>query len=338
MSVYTTSTSGIFVGWETASALGTLIPSERSELFVKLAISDPSIDVKYKLSSGALPAGLSLNRDGTISGSVLTNTGTSTIVTTSTISITATDNHDNSLLTGTFYISVSQTTSTEYTSLYFKPLQNRTKRLEYIQFVHNETIFKNELIYRPYDINFGVQQDLKLVLDFGVEKLSLEEYADIISENFQKRRFILGSIKSAIARNSDKTSRHAIIYVEVIDENVINGVSISKSFTYNGRTYYPSSIPNIRDRIRENAGRTDVLDPDFTKEIQTAGSGKLGYIPFIPICFANPESADKVIRNINNSDFKFRNIDYEIDRVYIENSHNNEGAKYLLLNRSTGLV
>lgn len=338
MSVYTTSTSGIFLGWETTSTLGTLTPGKNSELFVKLAISTSSVDVKYHLSGGSFPTGLTLNHDGTIAGSVAVNTGTSTSVTTSTVSITATDNSNNHLLTGTFYITVSQTTSTEYTSIYFKPLQNRQKRAEYIEFVHNELIFSKDLLYRPYDTNFGIQQDLKLVLDFGVKKLSLAEYADIISENFQKRRFIVGPIKSAVARNADKTVRHVMIYADIIDSNVINGVSISRSFIFNGITYYPSSIPNIRGRIEDSTERTDDLDPLFTKEIQLAGEGRLGYIPFIPICFANPDASGKLIRNINNSNFKFKNIDYEIDRVYIENTQENEGAKYLLLSRSTGLV
>lgn len=338
MSVYTTSTGGIFIGWETTSTLGTLFPGETSELFVKLAVSTSSVDVKYYLTNGSLPSGLHLNHDGTISGSVVVNTEIPAITTTSTFSITAKDNHHNNLLTGTFSVSVIQTESTEYTSMYFKPLQNKTKRLEYIQFVHNEDIFDQNLIYRPYDPNFGIQQDLKLVLDFGVEKLNLSDYAEIIAENFQKRRFLVGALKSAVAKNADKTARHHLIYVDIIDNNVINGVSVSKSFTFNGVTYYPSSIPNIRDRIKENAVRTDNLDPAFTKETQQVGYGKIGYIPFIPVCFAKPEGVSKLIRNIKNSGFKFKNIDYDIDRVYIANTQNNEGAKYLLLSRSTGLL
>jgi hypothetical protein len=338
MSVYTTSTSGIFIGWETTSTLGTLFPGETSELFVKLAVSTSTVDVKYHLTNGSLPTGLSLNHDGTIFGAVAVNTGTSTSVTTSTFSITAKDNHQNHLITGTFSIIVSQTDPTEYTSMYFKPLQTKTKRLEYIQFVHNEDIFTKDLIYRPYDANFGIQQDLKLVLDFGVKKVSLSEYAGIISENFQKRRFLIGSLKSAVAKNPNKSIRHYLIYVDIIDTNIVNDTSISKSFTFNGITYYPSSITNIRERIKENTDRTDTLDPAFTKESQQVGYGKLGYIPFIPVCFATPEGASKIIRNIKNSDFKFRNIDYDIDRVYIADTQNNEGAKYLLLSRSTGLV
>jgi hypothetical protein len=337
MSVYTTSTAGIFIGWETTATLGTLIPGEKSELFVKLAVSTSSVDIKYYLS-GELPQGLSLNHDGTISGIAALNTGTSTIVTTSTFSVSATDNNRNHLLTGTFSISISQTTSTEYTSIYFKPLQKKSKRSEYTSFIQDENVFKKDLIYRPYDTNFGIQRDLKLVLDFGIESLSLSEYADIISQNFQKRRFFLGSLKSAVARNVDGTVRHSLIYVDVIDKNVINGTSVSSSFTYNGITYYPSSIPNIRNRINDTAGRTDTLDPPFTKETQVLGYGKLGYIPFVPVCFATHTGANKIIRNIKSSGFEFKNVDYEIDRVYIEKSQNNEGAKYLLLSRSTGLV
>ena len=299
MSVYTTSTSGIFIGWETSSNLGTLNPGKNSELFVKLAVSTSSVTVKYYLD-GELPTGLNLNHDGTISGIVPVNTSTNNIISTSTFFVTAKDNNYNHLTTGTFSITVSQTSSIEYTSIYFKPLQTKVKRLNHIKFIQDEEIFVQDLIYRPYDSNFGIQRDLKLVLDFGVKKLSLEEYADIISQNFQKRRFFLGSLKSAVARNADKSIRYSLIYVDVIDKNVINGISVAKSFIYNGVTYYPSSIPNIRDRINDTTVRTDELDPLFTKETQVSGYGKLGYIPFIPVCFTTEIGASKIIRNIKS--------------------------------------
>lgn len=339
MSVYTTSTSGIFVGWENTGNLGVLSPEENSELFVKIAISTSTVDVKYKLTGGVLPDSLVLNHDGTISGNVPTNPGVGSVVTTSSFSVSAIDNHHNNLITGAFSITVNQTTSTEFTNLYFKPLLVKSKREEFLQFINNDNIFNSELIYRPFDKNFGVQRDLKLILDFGVKKLMLSEYANILTKNFQKRKFIIGTVKSAVAKNTDGTIRHHIVYLDIIDTNTdSSGNSVINEFLFNGITYYPSSFKNMKSRIKEYTQVLTALNPAFTKTIQPGASIPTGYIPFIPICFSLPDKNKMLIRNIINSGFDFNKINYEIDRIYIKNSQNNQGAKYLLLDRNTGIV
>ena len=339
MSVYTTSTSGIFVGWENTGNLGVLSPGENSELFVKIAISTSTVDVKYQLTGGSLPASLVLNHDGTISGSMPTQVWTGSNTTTSSFSISAIDNHRNSLIAGDFSIVFTQTTSTEFTNLYFKPLLIKSKRSEFSNFINDDNIFNADLIYRPFDPTFGIQRDLKLVVEFGIEKLGLSDYANILTENFQKRKFIIGSVKSAVAKNNDGTIRHHIVYLDVIDANInASGISIPNEFLFNGVTYYPSSFTTMKTRIANSATITYDLNPPFTKTIQPGAALATGYVAFIPLCFSLPDKNSKLIRNINNSGFDFSKINYDIDRIYINSSQNNDGAKYLLLNRNAGIV
>jgi hypothetical protein len=339
MSVYTTSTSGIFVGWENTGNLGVISRGENSELFVKIAISTSTVDVKYQLTGGNLPESLVLNHDGTISGVVPTQSWVSSSTTTSTFSVEAIDNHRNMLIAGEFSITVKQTTSTEFTNLYFKPLLIKFKRDEFSNFINNDNIFNPELIYRPFDKSFGIQRDLKLVLEFGVKKLTLLDYANMLTNNFQKRKFIIGSVKSAVAKNSDGTTRHHIVYLDIIDTNInSSGNSIPNAFLFNGVTYYPSSLVNMKTRIANSATITHELNPPFTTTIQPGAAIATGYIAFIPLCFSLPDKNSKLIRNINNNGFDFSKINYDIDRIYINSSQGNDGAKYLLLNRNTGIV
>lgn len=338
MPIYTTSTAGVFIGWENTGSIGSIVPGEISELYVKAFVSTATVDTKYKLISGSLPSNLTLNSDGLICGIVTVNTSTSSIITTSSFTIEVSDNNNNFLIDGNFSITVNQSTSTEYTNLYFKSLASQEKKREYRDFMEDSNIFDPKLIYRYYDANFGKQRKPKFVLNFGVEKLELSDYVNIISQNFYKRRFLFGPPKVAVTKNADKTVRHEIIYVEIIDTNInSSGVSIPSEITFNGITYYPSSIDNIRGRIKDGAETITSQDPSFTKTIQENDSTTLGYTAFVPICFALPGKGNKVLRSINNSGFKFNLIDFDIDRIYVQESYNTQGTKYLLLSRNPGI-
>ena len=325
--------------WETTGTIGTLVPGEISELYVKGRFSTSSLYLNYSLTDGALPEGLTLNRDGTISGRAEPNPGLTTVVLTSTCIISVTDTNNNNLLNGRFFISVNQTDNTKYTEVYCRPFLSQDKRTEFADFIRNEEIFIPELLYRPLDPYFGKQEDLKLVIDFGVKQISMNQYANIISTNFYRRKISLGELKVAVAKNNDGTVKHEIIYVDIIDKHVnSDNISISKEITFNGNTYYPPSIANMRAKFSSGTVITSVRNPSFTKFVQAGDTIKPGYIPFVPLCFTLPGRSATIIRKINESGFKFNTVNFEIDRLIVEKSTGPAGAKYLLLNRSSRLA
>lgn len=326
--------------WETTGTIGTLVTGEISELYVKGNFPTSTVSTTYKISSGTLPSGLILNRDGTISGranriDTILNTATST----SSFVIAITDSNNNQVRSGTFSITVKQTDSTEYTEIYCKPFLVQSKRSEFTEFIRNEKIFIPNMLYRPLDSNFGKQEEIKLVIDFGVKKETLATYANAISTNFYKRNIALGELKTAVARNVDGTIKHEIIYVDIIDKHTNSSrISAPKEITFNGTTYYPPSILNMRYRINENSTVTNIRNPSFTNTVQLGNSTVSGYIPFVPICCTLPGKGVTIIRKINESNFKFNTFNFEIDRIIIQNSLNQTGAKYLLLNRNSKLA
>jgi hypothetical protein len=325
--------------WETTGTIGTVVPGEICELYVKGQFSTSSLYLNYSLTDGALPAGLTLNKDGTISGRAEPNPGFTNVVLTSTCAISVTDTNNNNLLNGRFSINVNQTDNTQYTEIYCRPFLPQDKRSEFLNFIRNEEIFIPELLYRPLDPYFGKQQDLKLVIDFGVKRLSMTDYANIVSTNFYRRKIALGELKTAVAKNSDGTVKHEIIYVDIIDKHVnSNKISVPTEITFNGNTYYPPSIANMREKFASETVVTSIRNPSFTKFVQAGDATKPGYIPFVPLCFTLPGRSATVIRKINESGFKFNTFNFEIDRLIVENSTGPAGAKYLLLNRSSRLA
>jgi len=69
--------------WETTGTIGTIVPGEISELYVKGRFSTSTLYTSYSIVNGSLPSGLTLYRDGTIGGRVDVNTGTTTATSTS---------------------------------------------------------------------------------------------------------------------------------------------------------------------------------------------------------------------------------------------------------------
>jgi len=325
--------------WETTGTIGTLVPGEISELYVKGQFSTSTVYTTYSLISGSLPNGLTLNRDGTISGRVNINTAVTTATSTSSFVVAISDTNNNNLLRGAFSINLRQTSSSTYTEIYAKPLLKQSKRTEFLEFIRNKEIFIPNLLYRPVDPNFGKQEELKLVIDFGVERLSTTGYANLMQTNFDRRKISLGGLKTAVARNTNGIVRHEIIYVEVIDKHVnLDKISVPKEITFNKNTYYPSSILNMRAKLATEAKFTTVRNPSFTNFLQEGELVKPGYIAFVPLCFTLPGKSATIIRKINESGFKFNTFDFEIDRVIVQNALNESGAKYLLLNRSSRLA
>ena len=326
--------------WETTGTIGKLVTGEISELYVKGQFPTSNVSTTYKISSGTLPSGLILNRDGTISGranriDAILNTATST----SSFVVAITDANNNQLRSGTFSITVNQTDSIEYTEIYCKPFLIQSKRSEFTEFIRNEKIFIPNMLYRPLDPNFGKQEEIKLVIDFGVKRETLATYANIMSTNFYKRKIEFGKLKTAVARNADGTIRHEIIYVDIIDKHAnSSSIGAPREITFNGTTYYPPSILNMRYKINENSTVTNIRNPSFTNTVQTGNSTVSGYIPFVPICATLPGKSVTIIRKINESNFKFNTFDFEIDRIIIQNALNQTNTKYLILNRNSKLA
>ena len=326
--------------WETTGTIGTLVPGEISELYVKGQFSTSTIYTTYKISSGTLPNGLTLNRDGTISGRAnIINTTFNNATSTSSFTVAITDSNNNHLRSNNFSITVKQTLSTQYTEIYCKPFLIQSKRSDFTEFIKNEKIFIPSMLYRPLDPNFGKQEEIKLVIDFGVKRETLATYVDIMSTNFYKRKIEFGKLKTAVARNADGTIRHEIIYVDIIDKHVNSSkISVPREIIFNGTTYYPPSMLNMRARLESITNLTIIRNPKFTSTVQTGDSIVSGYIPFVPLCFTLPNKSATIIRKINESNFKFNTFNFEIDRVIVQDALNQTGAKYLLLNRNSKLA
>lgn len=321
------------VFWKTDNFLGTLTTQEISELFVEAGTNISNLPIKYEIKNGSLPTGLNLNEDGTISGLVDVNTNFSSTSTLYTFNIAVTDNNKNEFINKDFSISVNQTTSTEYTNIWCRPYLKESDRKLIRDFLSNTDIFIPDLIYRPRDSYFGIQKNLKMMIHYGIEKENLSDYVDTISQNFSRKKFYFGKIKSAISINDNKEV-YELIYIDILDKLINDqNQSISLSFTFNGRTYFPTTVENMRTRLESLHNNTSNFDPKFTKTILPNTVSEFGFIKFIPLCFIKPGNSNLILRKIQDSKFKFNVFDFEVDRIIFQSTRDFQTNKYLLFRR-----
>lgn len=321
------------LAWNNNSYIGAIEEGFTSELSISASQQFyPVSEIKYALVSGSLPEGLRLRHDGTLTGKIAYNN-------TSSYSFTAQakDNVNSESITGTFTINVTASEKS-YTEAYFQPFFNLQKREQYRNFILDESIFKPSLMYRYHDSNFGVQTKMKMVLNFGLEQINLEEYVVALRENFYRKRLFLGKPKIAIARDSAGNVLYEVIYVDVIDELVNDqGVSVSPVvYSIEDEIYYPGSIDNMRRQLRllvlENRqyiSINDRLQPKFMTQ-----RSENTYMRVVPLCYTLPGKGSVVLNKIIASKFKFNQLDFEIDRLIIGNSLDNNSAKYLIFDRN----
>lgn len=326
------------IEWISDSNLGSIETGYTSELFVKAQQLNSDYTIKYDLSSGLLPPGLTLTRDGSITGVVdYGSTGTYTFA------VLASDVYELSWITKQFNLEVISTTSTEFTKIYCRPFLSKEKRTIYKEFITDTFTFDPKLIYRYYDQNFGIQTDIKMYLDFGIEKVNLSDYAEVLNRNFYRKNFYFGEVKKAIAKSKSGLSLYEVIYVDALDGLTNNtGTSVNKTISINNNTYYPASIDNMRSQLHTitlpDSSLIEVNPDLLPRYMNTAQPNEFrfpGYMRVIPICYALPGQGDRIISRIKLSGFNFNMLDFEVDRIIVENSADNTSAKYLILGNQT---
>ncbi len=328
------------IEWVSSSTLGFIYAGRTSELSVVARQINSDYSIKYQKISGTIPTGLTLERDGSLSGSAeYTSTGTYTFT------VRAQDVHELSAIDREFTLNVNLHDNKKYTKAWIKPYMSLDKRKVFREFVSDTFVFPQSSMYRYYDSNFGVQTEIKLILEFGIEQQNLADYLPALRENFYRRRFYFGDIKIAVASNSTGTSIYEVVYIDIID-NMIQTMpgnilgTVNNVLHANNTIYYPSSIDNMKYQLRnltlnnnDFIGVDDQNLPLFMKTPQQGDYKPAGYMRVMPLCYVLPGEGQKIISRIKLSGFDFKQFDMDIDRLIIDQTLDNSGAKYLLFPR-----
>ena len=225
------------VTWNTASDLGTIDADMISTLFVSASTTLTDSILMYRLVSGYLPNGLSINMSGEIVGKVrqyftdlgpglttfdgedLTfDGGGMTIDREYTFTVETKDALGYSASTRTFKLKVNTPNDRLYSNLVVKPFLKPDQRNSFKAFIRNSSIFDVRYVYRLNDPNFGVQQELKMLVYAGIETKSAAEVVSAIGRNHGPKRFRIGDVKVAQAiLPGTHTVVYDVIYLDILD-------------------------------------------------------------------------------------------------------------------------
>jgi hypothetical protein len=346
-----------YLTWKTNNSLGTILIGKASDLYVRATSVNSISNINYMQTYGNLPDGITLGIDGSLIGRPLT-TGTYSFT------VTATAIGDQPV-TRIFSLDV-QSTSTQYNQVYARPFLNLKSRNYYNSFISDDSIFDPKLIYRFFDPNFGLQNEIKLYLEFALQDVYIAKYIKALEKNFYRKKLYFGEVKFANASSNTGEPIYDLVYVDIKDPmNNQEDVSVSREisqkfargFTFSGVTgtnvtvdtpvfddvkHYPSSIDNIRrnlETITLDSGQTISIDntqfPKFMKKTYSSGLEVISYIKYVPLCYSLPGKGSSIVNKIKFSNFDFSSINFEVDRLIIQSNLSSTSTKYIWIPSQT---
>ena len=225
------------ITWNTDNDLGSINANFISTLSVRATTTVPNAVLRYVVTAGALPNGLTLALDGEILGKVrqfpiggllglttfddrdFTLDANSTSIDRQFLfTVEARDQFGYSATTRTFTLSVVAASDLLYSNLYVKPFLKPAQRTAYTALVGDPEIFTPASIYRPSDTQFGLQKQLQMLIYAGIETKTINHYVAATVKNHRRKRYQFGEIKTAVAKTPGTNDIvYEVVYVQMID-------------------------------------------------------------------------------------------------------------------------
>jgi hypothetical protein len=203
--------------------------------------------------------------------------------------------------------------------------------MAYKDFVTNPIIFDPLLIYRPNDPEFGIQQQIRLMIETGIEQTNLNNYAQAMQDYFYRKKFYFGEVKSIMAQDTNGNNVYEIIYVDILD-NQMSGVASPS---------YSVSVKNMQKSLEEiilESGSTitvnERLQPRFMTTLNSDTGVPLGFVKAMPICYTIPGGSTKILSRLANAlstgAWDFKQIHFDTDRIVVETTQETGQTGWLL--------
>ena len=259
------------INFTTSGDLGIIDANFISNLSVNAVTTIPNAVLTYTLKSGKLPPGLKLVNDGTLQGKVnqfntdgnqglitfdnntlILDGYTTTVDRSYTFTVEAKDQFNQSATTKTFTLKIDTPNDKLYSNIYVKPFLKSTVRSALVGFFSNPDVFDPKLIYRASDPEFGIQNELKMLLYPGIETRNISAYVSTFGRSSRKK-FLTGKLNKAIAKTPGTNDVvYELVYLEIIDkfENAQRSVA----------EYIDTS--SLSHPITINQGQRDIIDSD----------------------------------------------------------------------------
>lgn len=227
--------------------------------------------------------------------------------------------------TKSFSFTISSYNTAPYLNVWTKALLPADQRTWFNSIINNIEYFPPALIYRSSDKWFGKAQGVNSLFLPGVAPTTAEEFFNAIEKNHYVKTLRFGEIKTARAVDEHFYTKYEVVYIELLDDKSINGVSTPLSITpnnknpyvYDGNEYttiYPNSFENMQYRIETGIGFTNRgALPDWMLAPQEDGS-VIGLIRCVVLAYTVPGASKLIQYRLRSAGIDFNNLFFQTDR------------------------
>jgi hypothetical protein len=218
---YFNSGSGRFMKTVTGTATGTPLYYRATSDHISDIVFDPTNWEKYNFPEKDLtPTTFTdyINEFNTVLDRTFIDSNETTFDRIYNFTIKARDVLGYSAVSRDFSLTIEIPNDSFYSNIMAKPFMKPDQRSMFREFINNSDIFDPRYIYRLGDSNFGIQKDLMTLVYAGIETKQAVEYISAMGLNHKPKRFNLGSIKKAVAKEPGTNNVvYEVIYIELLD-------------------------------------------------------------------------------------------------------------------------
>ena len=308
------------ITWDTPADLGTVRNGEISTLSIS-AYTNKHVQLYYTVVSGQylrIPQGLSILNNGLIIGrtsfdffsmdrknsTVTFDAKTNTYDSVYSFSILAQDATGQVYDTKQFTLKVANINQHPYENLYLTGLLPAGLRRVYRSIVNSTILSGDDVIYRPLDPNFGVHQNLRILIQAGLRADTARAYIDAMAGHHFDKQINFGTIHKALARNSDGSIKYEVLYVDVLDFNAASQTTPSMPV---GKNKVPSddtsnSFANMANDLATTIGyEFQGALPEWMTSVQPTTGQPLGLVRALVLAYAQPGKGDELLYRYRSS-------------------------------------
>ena len=229
-----------------------------------------------------------------------------------------------------FSLRVVREYNAPYQNLYVLAMPPQDDRELVASLLNNQEIFVPEYLFRPTDPNFGLSTQVTYQHAFGLAPDALDVYVESLYFNHYWKNLVLGSIETAVARDSNDNIVYEVVYSRIIDGSVnAAGQSVGKILTLpyavepvgggpEITTVYPNSLINMRDQVIDTVGQISTGLPLWMTSKQVDGR-VLGFTPAWVIAYVNPGRGRQIAYYLQTQfGEQLNRVDFKVDRYILD--------------------
>ena len=270
------------IAFTTATDLGTLKAGIPSLLSVEAKSDDTNRVLTYSVTSGSLPTGITLSRQGNFIGEIDSSDFTDS-TTSYTFTVTVSDQYQAAATSKEFNLNVEIPYNfVEYGNMTGHATSFIDQNIFY-SVAQDPAINDSAYVYRSEDPNFGLKLKPEMLMMAGLEAQTLTTFQQQMEQNHAPKTLYFGDLKTAIAKEGT-TTKYEVVYVEIKD-NLVN----SKGEAISSAVKLPNQIekPMLGPRASSVDRTVDYVEYEITTDgglsFSTSGS---------KVRYANQLSAD----------------------------------------------